>query len=134
MGKIREVIIVGAARTPIGSFLGTLSSVPATKLGSIVIKESLKRANIDFELVDEVIMGNVLTAGEGQAPARQAALGAGLPQGTECMTINKVCGSGLKSVMLATQAIMVGDADIIVAGGMDNMSKVPHYLLTPWFV
>lgn len=129
MGKIREVIIVGAARTPIGSFLGTLSSVPATKLGSIVIKESLKRANIDFELVDEVIMGNVLTAGEGQAPARQAALGAGLPQGTECMTINKVCGSGLKSVMLATQAIMVGDADIIVAGGMENMSKVPHYLL-----
>ncbi len=129
MEKIREVVIVGASRTPIGSFLGTLSSVPATKLGSIVIKESLKRANVDLELVDEVIMGNVLTAGEGQAPARQAALGAGLPQGTECMTINKVCGSGLKSVMLATQAIMVGDADIIVAGGMENMSKVPHYLL-----
>ncbi|MCK5033607.1 MAG: acetyl-CoA C-acyltransferase [Calditrichia bacterium] len=126
---MREVVIVGASRTPIGSFLGTLSSVPATKLGSIVIKESLKRANVDLELVDEVIMGNVLTAGEGQAPARQAALGAGLPQGTECMTINKVCGSGLKSVMLATQAIMVGDADIIVAGGMENMSKVPHYLL-----
>jgi acetyl-CoA C-acetyltransferase len=126
---LREVLIVGAARTPIGSFLGSLSSIPATKLGSIVIKEVLKRAKIKSELVDEVIIGNVLAAGEGQAPARQAALGAGLPQRTECMTINKVCGSGLKAVMLATQAIMVGDADIIVAGGMENMSNVPHYLM-----
>ena len=129
MANLKEVVIVGAARTPIGSFLGALCSVPATKLGSIVIKEALKRANVDLELVNEVIMGNVLPAGEGQAPARQAALGAGLPQGTECMTINKVCGSGLKSIMLAAQAIMVGDAEIIVAGGMENMSMVPHYLL-----
>jgi acetyl-CoA C-acetyltransferase len=129
MANLKEVVIVGAARTPIGSFLGSLSNVPATKLGSIVIKEALKRANVDSELVDEVIMGNVLPAGEGQAPARQAALAAGLPQRTECMTINKVCGSGLKSVMLAAQAIMVGDAEIIVAGGMENMSMVPHYLL-----
>lgn len=129
MASLKNVIISGAARTPIGSFLGSLSSIPATKLGSIVIKEALKRSNINQNEVDEVIMGNVLTAGVGQAPARQAAIGAGLPSRTECMTINKVCGSGLKSVMLATQAIMVGDADIIVAGGMENMSLVPHYLM-----
>lgn len=129
MNSLKNVVIVSAVRTPIGSFLGSLSSVPATKLGSLVIKEALNRANLDPELVDEVIMGNVLAAGEGQAPARQAALGAGLPQKTECMTINKVCGSGLKSVMLAAQAIMVGDADIIVAGGMESMSNVPYYLL-----
>jgi acetyl-CoA C-acetyltransferase len=128
MKSIRNVVIAGAARTPIGSFLGDLSSIPATKLGSIVIEESLRRAGIDKADVDEVIMGNVLSAGEGQAPARQAALGAGLPESTECMTINKVCGSGLKSVMLAAQAIMVGDADIIVAGGMESMSNVPYYL------
>jgi acetyl-CoA C-acetyltransferase len=129
MQKIHKVVIVGAARTPIGSFMGSLGSVPATKLGSIVIEAALKRANVDKKLVDEVIMGNVLPAGEGQAPARQAALGAGLPHRTECMTINKVCGSGLKSVMVAAQAIMVRDADIIVAGGMESMSNVPHYLL-----
>lgn len=129
MTNLKEVVIVGATRTPIGSFLGSLSNIPATKLGSIVIKEVIKRANIKAELIDEVIMGNVLAAGEGQAPARQAALGAGLPNGVECMTINKVCGSGLKAVMLASQIIMVGDADIIVAGGMENMSMVPHYLL-----
>jgi len=128
MANLKDVVIVGAARTAIGSFLGSLSNIPATKLGSIVIKEALNRANVELDLVDEVIMGNVLVAGEGQAPARQAALGAGLPNGTECLTINKVCGSGLKSVMLAAQAIMVGDADIIVAGGMENMSMVPHYL------
>lgn len=128
MRSLREVVIVSATRTPIGSFLGTLSSVPATKLGSIVIEEALKRAGLEKSLVDEVIMGNVLNAGEGQAPARQAALGAGLPESTECMTINKVCGSGLKSVMLAAQAIMVGDADIVVAGGMESMSNVPYYL------
>jgi len=129
MEKKRKVYIASAARTPIGSFLGSLSDVPATRLGSIVIEEVLKRANIEKNLVDEVIMGNVLTAGEGQAPARQAALGAGLPVSTECLTINKVCGSGLKSVMLAAQAIIARDADIIVAGGMENMSNVPHYLL-----
>jgi len=129
MANLKEVVIVGAARTAIGSFLGSLSNVPATKLGSIVIKEALKRANVELDLVDEVIMGNVLVAGEGQAPARQAALGSGLPKVIECMTINKVCGSGLKAVMLAAQAIMVGDADVIVAGGMENMSMVPHYLL-----
>jgi len=129
MKTIREVVIAGAVRTPIGSFMSELSTIPATKLGSIVIEEALKRAAIDKELVDEVIMGNVLAAGEGQAPARQAALGAGLPQKTECLTINKVCGSGLKSVMLAAQAIMLGDAEVIVAGGMESMSNVPHYFL-----
>lgn len=128
MNTLREVVIVSAARTPIGSFLGSLSSVPATKLGSIAIKESIARAGIEPDVVDEVIMGNVLPAGEGQAPARQAALGAGLPIKTECLTINKVCGSGLKSVMLAAQAIMVGDADVVVAGGMESMSNVPYYL------
>ena len=123
MKSIRDVVIVGAVRTPIGSFLGSLRSIPATKLGSIVIEEALKRAGIEKSSVDDVIMGNVLSAGEGQAPARQAALGAGLPEITECMTINKVCGSGLKSVMLASQAIMLGDADVIVAGGMESMSR-----------
>ena len=129
MKDLRDVIIVSAARTPIGSFMGSLSSLPATKLGSIVIDETLRRAGIDKTSVDEVIMGNVLPAGEGQAPARQAALGANLPESTECLTINKVCGSGLKSVMLAAQSIMVGDADIVVAGGMESMSNVPFYLL-----
>jgi len=128
MNKLRDVVIVSAARTPIGSFLGSLKQVPATRLGSIVIEEVLKRAGLERSLVDEVIMGNVLSAGAGQAPARQAALGAGLPESAECMTINKVCGSGLKSVMLAAQAIMVGDADIIIAGGMESMSNVPYYL------
>lgn len=128
MRPIRDVVVVSAVRTPIGAFLGSLSSLPATKLGSIAIEEVLNRAKIDKNRVDEVIMGNVLSAGEGQAPARQAALGAGLPESTECLTINKVCGSGLKSVMLATQSIMVGDADIIVAGGMESMSNVPYYL------
>lgn len=128
MKSLREVVIVGAARTPIGSFMGSLSSLPATRLGSIVIDEALNRAGIEKSVVDEVIMGNVLVAGEGQAPARQAALGANLPESTECLTINKVCGSGLKSVMLASQSIMVGDADVVVAGGMESMSNVPYYL------
>jgi acetyl-CoA C-acetyltransferase len=109
--------------------MGSLSTIPATKLGSIVINGALERAGIDKSLVDEVIMGNVLTAGEGQAPARQAALGANLSEKTECLTVNKVCGSGLKSVMLAAQAIMVGDADVVVAGGMESMSNVPYYVL-----
>ncbi len=128
MKSLREVVIVGAVRTPIGSFMGSLSSLPATKLGSIVIDEALNRAGIEKSVVDEVIMGNVLVAGEGQAPARQAALGANLPESIECLTINKVCGSGLKSVMLASQSIMVGDADVVVAGGMESMSNVPYYL------
>jgi len=124
----RDVVIVSACRTPIGSFNGALSSLPATKLGSIVIEEAIRRAGIGKEDVDEVIMGCVLSAGLGQAPARQAALGAGLPQKVECMTINKVCGSGLKSVMLAAQAIGVGDAEVIVAGGMESMSNAPYLL------
>ncbi len=128
MKAIREVVIVSAARTAIGSFNGALKNIPAVKLGSIAIEGALKRAGIEKSLVDEVIMGNVLPANEGQAPARQAALGAGLDKSVECMTINKVCGSGLKSVMLAAQAIMVGDADVIVAGGMENMTQVPYYL------
>ncbi|KAA3611280.1 MAG: thiolase family protein [Calditrichaeota bacterium] len=128
MKNIKEVVIVSATRTPVGTFMGTLKDVPATKLGSIVIKEALERSKIDSALIDEVIMGNVLAANEGQAPARQAALGAGLDENVQCMTINKVCGSGLKSVMLAAQAIMVGDADVIIAGGMENMSQVPYYL------
>ncbi len=125
---MREVIIASACRTPIGSFNGALSSLPAPKLGAIVIEEALKRANVPKDAVDEVIMGCVLTAGVGQAPARQAAIFAGLPTKVECMTINKVCGSGLKAVMLATQAIKLGDADIIVAGGMESMSNAPYIL------
>ncbi len=128
MSVIREAVIVSATRTPIGSFNGTLASVPAPKLGSIVIKEAVKRAGLKPEQVDEVIMGNVLTAGEGQAPARQATIFAGLPTSVGSMTINKVCGSGLKAVMLAAQSVMLGDADIVVAGGMENMSMVPYYL------
>ncbi len=128
MKTIREAVIVSAVRTPIGSFNGALASVPAPRLGSIVIKEALERINLQPEKVDEVIMGNVLTAGEGQAPARQAAIYAGLPTSVGCMTINKVCGSGLKAVMLARQSVALGDSDIVVAGGMENMSSVPYYL------
>jgi acetyl-CoA C-acetyltransferase len=127
-GNMREVVIASACRTPIGSFNGSLSSLPAPRLGAVVIDEALKRANVPKEMVDEVIMGCVLTAGVGQAPARQAAIFAGLPTKVECMTINKVCGSGLKAVMLATQAIKLGDADIIVAGGMESMSNAPYIL------
>jgi len=123
-----EAVIVSGCRTPIGCFLGTLSTVPATKLGAIVIEEAIRRANIKKTDVQEVIMGNVLTAGIGQAPARQAALSAGLPESVECMTINKVCGSGLKAVMLAAQAIQTGDAETVVAGGMESMSNVPYYV------
>lgn len=128
MAELRNVVITSAVRTPIGAFMGALSQLSAPQLGSIVIKEAILRSGIDSEKVDEVIMGNVLSAGEGQAPARQAALGAGLPVSTQCLTINKVCGSGLKSVMLAAQAIMTGDAEVIVAGGMESMSNVPYYL------
>lgn len=125
---IREVVITGACRTPIGAFGGNLSAVPAPKLGAMVIKEAILRSHITNADVDEVIMGCVLSAGIGQAPARQAALYAGLPTKVECMTVNKVCGSGLKSVMLAAQAIALGDTDIIVAGGMESMSNVPYLL------
>jgi len=124
---MKEVVIVSAARTPIGSFLGTLSTVPAPKLGAIAIKGALEKINLKPELVDEVLMGNVVQAGTGQAPARQAAIYAGIPDTTPCTTINKVCASGMKTVMQAAQAIALGDAEIIVAGGMENMSLIPHY-------
>lgn len=125
---MREVVIVSAARTPIGSFLGSLSSVPATKLGSVAIKGALDKINLDPNLVDEVLMGNVVQAGLGQAPARQAALGAGIPYNVPCTTVNKVCASGMKAVMQGAQSITLGDAEIVVAGGMENMSMIPHYL------
>lgn len=128
MTVLRDVVIVSAKRTPIGSFQGSLSNVSAPKLGAIAIKALLDETKLDPQHVDEVIMGNVLSAGLGQAPARQAAIYAGLPKSVECLTINKMCGSGLKSVMLAVQAIQVGDADVIIAGGMENMSQAPYLL------
>ena len=128
MPQSKEVVIVSSARTAIGSFNGAFKDISATRLGSTVINAVLERAGLEKSLVDEVIMGCVLPANLGQAPARQAALEAGLNNFTECMTINKVCGSGLKSVMLAAQAIMTGDANIIVAGGMENMTRAPYYL------
>ena len=123
-----EVVIVSAVRTAIGSFLGSLKNVSAVQLGATVIKEALNKAGIDHNQVDEVIMGNVLQAGLGQNPARQASLAAGLPQEVSAITINKLCGSGLKAIHLATQAILAGDAEIVVAGGMENMSQAPHLL------
>lgn len=123
-----EVVIVSAVRTAIGSFLGSLKDVAATDLGATVIQEALQRAGVALDSVDEVIMGNVLQAGLGQNPARQAAIKAGLPETVPALTINKVCGSGLKAVHLARQAIIAGDADIIVAGGMENMSQAPYLL------
>jgi len=128
MGKTREAVIVSATRTALGSFGGSLSSIGATKLGGLVIQEAVKRAGLQNSDIDEVIMGQVLPCGYGQNPARQASLHAGLPFETQCFTINKVCGSGLKAVMLAAQAIQLGDADIVVAGGMENMSLAPYYL------
>ncbi|HHL72036.1 MAG TPA: acetyl-CoA C-acetyltransferase [Bacteroidetes bacterium] len=127
-GKVREVVIAGANRTPVGAFNGSLAALAATDLGALVVKEAVKRAGIKPEDVDEVIMGCVLPAGLGQAPARQAAIKGGLPNHVTCMTINKVCGSGLKSVMLAAQAVMLGDADIVIAGGMESMSNAPYLL------
>ena len=124
----KEVVIVSAARTPVGSFGGSLQDVPAVVLGGTAIKGAVERAGIDPAIIDEVIMGCVLPGAIGQAPARQAALYAGLPKRVECLTINKVCGSGLKAVMLAAQAIMVGDAEVIVAGGMENMDAAPYAL------
>ena len=125
----KNSVITAIARTAIGSFQGVLSTVPTVRLGAAVIKSAVERAGLKGNQVDEVIMGNVLSAGEGQAPARQAAIYAGLPDSVECMTINKVCGSGLKSVMLADQAIRCGDAGVVVAGGMENMSLSPYYLM-----
>lgn len=124
-----QTVILSSCRTPIGSFLGSLSTLKAPQLGAIVIEEALKRGSVDKEAVNEVIMGCVLSAGIGQAPARQAMIYAGLPKRTGAMTINKVCGSGLKAVMLADQAIRGNDAEIVVAGGMESMSNAPHYLL-----
>lgn len=126
---MKKVVIVSAKRTAIGSFSGALSSFSSGKLGSFAIKAVLEDSKINPELIDEVIMGNVLMGGQGQAPARQAAIFAGLPDKTETLTINKMCGSGLKSVMLAQQAIALGDADIIIAGGQESMSNAPYMLL-----
>lgn len=123
-----NVYIVSAARTPMGSFLGSLSSVPAPALGSAAIKGALAQAGLDASEVNEVFMGNVLSAGLGQAPARQAALGAGLSNNVPCTTVNKVCASGMKAIALGRNAILAGDAEVVVAGGMENMSQVPHYL------
>lgn len=123
----KKVVIVSAARTPIGSFMGALSTVPAPKLGAAAIKGALDKINLDPNLVDEVLMGNVVQAGVGQAPARQAALFAGLSNEVAATTINKVCASGMKAIMQGAQAIMAGDANIIIAGGMENMSMIPHY-------
>ncbi len=125
---MKEVVIVSVARTPIGSFLGSLASISAPKLGAIAIKGALEKINLDPNLIDEVLMGNVVSAGLGQAPARQAAIFAGIPNTTPCTTVNKVCASGMKAIMLASQIIKSGDADIIVAGGMENMSSIPHYI------
>jgi acetyl-CoA C-acetyltransferase len=124
----KKIVIVSAARTPIGKFLGGLSSVPAPKLGAVAIKGALDKIGLDYNLVDEVIMGNVVQAGVGQAPARQAAKFAGLPDSVIATTVNKVCASGMKAVSQAAQAIQLGDAEIVVAGGMENMSMIPHYV------
>ena len=124
---MKNVVIVAAKRTPMGSFGGSLSSVPATKLGAAAIKGALESIDLNPNLIEEVFMGNVLQANLGQAPARQAAIYAGISENTPCTTVNKVCASGMKSVMLAAQSIMTGNADVVVAGGMENMSMVPHY-------
>lgn len=125
---MRDVVVLSAARTPIGRFMGGLASVPAPRLGSVAIAEALRRADVPSDRVDEVYMGIILTAGLGQAPARQAALFAGLPNSVPATTVNKMCGSGLKAVMLGAQAILAGDSDVIVAGGMENMSAAPYLL------
>jgi acetyl-CoA C-acetyltransferase len=124
---MKEVVIVGAARTPMGKFLGGLSSVPAPKLGAVAIQGALAKSGVKAEQIQEVFMGNVLQAGIGQAPARQAAIYAGIPDSVPCTTVNKVCASGMKAISLAAQSILAGDNDIVVAGGMENMSAVPHY-------
>src|SRR3989449_700871 len=128
MSDANTPVIVSAVRTPVGRYLGGLSPLPAPRLGALVIKEAVRRAGVDAALVDEVILGNVLQGGEGQAPARQAAIHAGLPGTIPSLTVNKVCGSGLKAVMLAAQAIKAGDEQCVVAGGMESMSNAPHYV------
>ncbi len=125
---MREVVIVSAVRTPIGSFLGALSSIPAPNLGATAIKAALEKAGLEPDKVDEVLMGHVVQAGSGQAPARQAAILAGIPDTVPCTTVNKVCASGMKAVMQAAQSIALGDNEIVVAGGMENMSLIPHYI------
>src|SRR5690606_12922972 len=125
---MREVFIVSAARTPIGSFNGALSAVPATQLGAAVIKAALERAKVSPEQVQEVYMGNVISANIGQAPTNQASLYAGLPDTVPCTTVNKVCASGMKAIMLGAQSILLGDNDVVVAGGMESMSNIPYYL------
>lgn len=125
---MREVVIVSAVRTPIGSFLGALSSIPAPNLGATAIKAALEKAGLEPDKVDEVLMGHVVQAGSGQAPARQAAILAGIPETVPCTTVNKVCASGMKAVMQAAQSIALGDNEIVVAGGMENMSLIPHYI------
>jgi len=124
----KEVYIVSAVRTPMGSFMGALSTISATELGAVAIKGAIERANVSSEAIDEVFMGNVLQAGVGQAPARQAALGAGLGHHIPCTTVNKVCASGMKSIMLGAQTILAGDNHVVVVGGMESMSQTPHYV------
>ncbi len=128
MGKETEAVILSAVRTPIGKFQGALSGLPATKLGAIAVKAAVERAGIDPNEIEEVLMGNVVQAGEGQAPARQAGIGGGIPATIGATTVNKVCGSGLKAAMLASQAIRAGDADLFVAGGMESMSRAPFLI------
>ena len=125
---MNKAVIVSAKRTPIGSFLGSLATVPVTELGALAIKAAMDEISLDPKEVDEVLMGHVLQAGTGQAPARQAALNAGLPNETPCTAINKVCASGMKSIMMAVQAIQLGDAEVVIAGGMENMSRSPHFV------
>lgn len=125
---MKNVYIVSAVRTPIGSFMGSLATVSAPKLGAAAIEAAIERSGIDASQIQEVYMGNVVQAGEGQAPARQAAIYAGLPDTVPCTTVNKVCASGMKAVSMAAQAVKAGDADVIIAGGMENMSQIPHYL------
>ncbi|MEN8789580.1 MAG: acetyl-CoA C-acyltransferase [Flavobacteriaceae bacterium] len=125
---MREVVIVSMARTPIGSFMGGLSGIPAPELGAKAIKGALEKVGLDPDLVQEVLMGNVVQAGTGQAPARQAAIYAGIPDTVPCTTVNKVCASGMKAIMQGAQSIALGDNDIVVAGGMENMSLIPHYV------
>src|SRR6266403_1792570 len=128
MSEIKEAVIISAARTPVGKFLGALKNFKATDLGAIVVRESVKRAGIKAEEVDEVIMGCVIQAGLGQNPARQAALRGGLPDTVSAVTVNKVCGSGLKAVMMAAQGVQLGDTEIVVAGGMESMSNAPYLI------
>ncbi|MEQ8573882.1 MAG: beta-ketoacyl synthase N-terminal-like domain-containing protein, partial [Fulvivirga sp.] len=125
---MKEVYIVAAVRTPIGSFGSSLAGIPATKLGSVAIKGALEKAGVAASEVNEVFIGNVVSANLGQAPARQAAVGAGIGYNVPCTTVNKVCSSGMKSVMLGAQSIMLGINDVVVAGGMENMSAIPYYV------